>query len=167
MSTLVPWGGGRGAYDPFALEAWDPFAGFGNWMWDTGRRGVGDDTTALARTNVDWRETENSHIFTAEIPGVAYSTWMTGVRKEEVKVEVEEGNILRISGERTKAEEEDVGDTWHRVERRRGRFMRRFRLPDNANMDEIKCSLENGVLTVAVPKKGQQVAPNVRAIDVS
>ncbi|URE37847.1 hypothetical protein MUK42_03403 [Musa troglodytarum] len=91
---------------------------------------------------------------------------MTGVRKEEVKVEVEEGNVLRISGERTKAEE-DVGDTWHRVERRRGRFMRRFRLPDNANMDEIKCSLENGVLTAAVPKRGQRLARNVRAIDIS
>ncbi|URE37848.1 hypothetical protein MUK42_03403 [Musa troglodytarum] len=126
-------------------------------MWDTGRGGGGDDATALARTNVDWRETENSHIFTAEIPGV---------RKEEVKVEVEEGNVLRISGERTKAEE-DVGDTWHRVERRRGRFMRRFRLPDNANMDEIKCSLENGVLTAAVPKRGQRLARNVRAIDIS
>ncbi|URE37846.1 hypothetical protein MUK42_03403 [Musa troglodytarum] len=82
---------------------------------------------------------------------------MTGVRKEEVKVEVEEGNVLRISGERTK----------HRVERRRGRFMRRFRLPDNANMDEIKCSLENGVLTAAVPKRGQRLARNVRAIDIS
>lgn len=89
-----------------------------------------------------------------------------GVRKEEVKVEVEDGSILRISGERTK-EGEQKGDTWHRAERRRGRFMRRFRLPDNASMDEVKCSLENGVLTVVVPKAEKSSASNVRSIDIS
>lgn len=28
-----------------------------------------DDAAAVARTNVDWRETDKEHIFTAEIPG--------------------------------------------------------------------------------------------------
>lgn len=65
---------------------------------------------------------------------------MAGVRKEDVKVHVEDGNILEISGERTDEEEEDKSDTWHRVERRRGRFTRRFRLLENANLDGIKCS---------------------------
>ncbi|WOK91604.1 16.9 kDa class I heat shock protein 1 [Canna indica] len=150
MSSPIPWGGGRGVFDPFSQDVWDPLAGFGSLSaWDVGRRDGGDGTTTLARTNVDWRETDNAHIFAAEIPGV---------RKEEVKVEVEEGNILRISGERSK-EQEDKGDTWHRVERRRGQFSRRFRLPENANMEDVKCTLENGVLTVAIPKKEQQAAP--------
>ena len=101
---------------------------------------------------------------------------MPGVRKEEVKVHVEDGNILEISGERTEEEEEeeeeeeDKSDTWHRVERRRGRFTRRFRLLENANLDgNIKCSLENGVLTVMVPKKetGQETRSNVRYIDIA
>lgn len=38
---------------------------------------------------------------------------MAGVRKEGVKVHVEDGNILEISGERTEEEEEDKSDTWH------------------------------------------------------
>lgn len=71
MSSLIPWSGSRGVFDPFSLDVWDPFAGFGNWVWDVGRwqEAAGDDTTAIARTNVDWRETANAHIFTAEIPG--------------------------------------------------------------------------------------------------
>ena len=90
-----------------------------------------------------------------------------GVRKEEMKVHVEDGNILQISRERSK-EEDDKNDRWHRVERRRGSFVRRFRLPENANLDDIKCSLENGVLTVAIPKTNVESSPrNVRYIDVA
>ena len=84
-----------------------------------------------------------------------------------MKVQVEDGNVLEISGERTK--EEDKGkDRWHRVERRRGRFRRRFRLPGDADMDKVKSSLEHGVLTVTVPKMAGAVGgPSVRAIDIS
>ncbi|XP_010937051.1 17.6 kDa class I heat shock protein [Elaeis guineensis] len=158
MSSLIPWVGGRGVFDPFSVDLWDPWS-TGNWLWDTsGRRTAGsDETSALARTNVDWRETATAHIFTADLPGV---------RKEEVKVEVEDGNVLRISGEKVK-EEEDKTDTWHRMERRRGSFTRRFRLPENANMDDIRCSLANGVLTVTVPKKEVATTRNVRAIEIA
>ena len=41
---------------------------------------------------------------------------MAGVEKE---VEVDDSNLLRISGEMTR-QEEDAEDMWHRVERRQG-----------------------------------------------
>ncbi|XP_035541802.1 class I heat shock protein-like [Juglans regia] len=92
---------------------------------------------------------------------------MAGVGKDNVKVQVEDSNILQISGERV-LEKEDKNDKWHRIERRRGSFVRRFRLPDNVNLNEITCKLENGVLTVQVPKKEpDQTAKNVRSIDVA
>lgn len=79
---------------------------------------------------------------------------------------VEDGNILQISGERTE-EEEDKNDKWHRIERRRGSFVRRFRLPENVKLDEIKWTLEHGVLTLTVPKKEtEQTHNNVKYIDV-
>lgn len=96
----------------------------------------------VLNTPTDWKETPDAHVFTADLPGL---------KKEEVKVEVEEGRVLQISGERT-VEKDDKNDTWHRVERCRGKFLRRFRLPENAKMDEVKASMENGVLVVTIPK---------------
>ncbi|KAL8481792.1 hypothetical protein ACS0TY_028078 [Phlomoides rotata] len=52
-------------------------------------------------------------VFTADVPGL---------KKEEVKVEVEEGNVLQISVERNR-EKEEKNDTWHRVERSSGKFL--------------------------------------------
>lgn len=90
---------------------------------------------------------------------------MPGLQKEEVKVEVEEGRVLQISGERCR-EQEEQNDRYHRVERSAGKFLRRFRLPENVKMDEVKACMENGVLTVTVPKV-EEKKPEVKAIDIS
>ena len=90
---------------------------------------------------------------------------LPGVKKEEVKVEVEEGRILQISGDR-RVEKEEKNDKWHRVERSSGKFMRRFRLPENVKVNEVKAAMENGVLTVTVPK-AEVKKPDVKAIDIS
>ena len=73
--------------------------------------------------------------------------------------------LLQISGERN-LEKEDKNDTWHRVERSSGKFMRRFRLPENVKVEQVKASMENGVLTVTVPKK-EVKKPDVKAIEIS
>ena len=85
--------------------------------------------------------------------------------KEEVKVEIEDGRVLQISGERSQ-EQEEKSDTWHRVERSSGRFWRSFRLPENAKVEEVKAAMENGVLTVTVPKE-EVKRPDVRPIQIS
>lgn len=81
MSSLGPWyggGGGRG-YDPwysspFSSDIWDPFSSgaIGDRDRDRNRNrgGGGDEIAALAHVNVDWHETDNAHIFTADIPGI-------------------------------------------------------------------------------------------------
>ena len=60
-------------------------------------------------------------------------------------------------------EKEEKKDTWHRVERSSGKFLRRFRLPENAKMDQ---TMENGVLTVTVPKV-EVKKPDVKSIEIS
>lgn len=100
------------------------------------------DARAVASTNVDWKETATEHIFKADLPGL---------KKEEIKVQVEDGRVLSISGQRSK-EEVQKSDTWHRVERSRGQFMRKFKLPDNANLDHVTAKVDDGVLTITVPK---------------
>ncbi|XP_074562122.1 16.9 kDa class I heat shock protein 2-like [Curcuma longa] len=146
-------------FDPFSLDVFDPFQGF---PFDAFRSlaerqpGFADETSAFANTRIDWKETPEAHVFQADLPGV---------KKEEVKVEVEEGRVLQISGERTK-EQEEKKDKWHRVERSSGKFLRRFRLPENAKVDQVNAKMENGVLTVTIPKE-EVKKPEVKSIEIS
>ncbi|CAH2049981.1 unnamed protein product [Thlaspi arvense] len=116
----------------------------------------GDENSAIVSARVDWRETSQAHVFKADLPGL---------RKEEVKVEIEDNRILQISGERH-AETEEKNDTWHRVERSSGKFVRRFRLTENAKMDQVKASMEHGVLTVTVPQE-EVKKPDVKVTQIS
>ncbi|XP_061343538.1 17.5 kDa class I heat shock protein-like isoform X2 [Gastrolobium bilobum] len=149
--SLIPsfLGTGRrtNIFDPFSLDVWDPFHDF---PFST------PTTAAIANTRIDWRETPEAHEFKADLPGL---------KKEEVKVEIEEDRVLQISGQRTK-EKEDKNETWHRVERNSGSFLRRFRLPENAKVDKVKASMENGVLTVIVPKE-EVKKPDVKPVQIT
>lgn len=158
--SLIPsiFGGRRtNVFDPFSLDVWDPFEGFLTPSSAVANAPTSSrEVSAIANARVDWRETPEAHVFKADMPGL---------KKEEVKVEVEDGNILQISGERNR-EKEEKNETWHRVERASGKFMRRFRLPENAKMEEVKACMENGVLTVTVPKLPEK-KPEVKSIDIS
>ncbi|KAL3611984.1 hypothetical protein D5086_003004 [Populus alba] len=44
-------------------------------------------------------------------------------------------------------------------------FLRRFRLPGNAKSDEVKASMENGVLVVTVPKQ-EVKKPEKKVIEI-
>lgn len=59
---------------------------------------------------------------------------------------------LSISGER-KIPEVETNAKYHRREREAGKFSRMIGLPDNINPDKVEASLENGILTVVIPKK--------------
>lgn len=155
MSIIPSFFGGRrsssSSFDPFSLDIWDPFKDFPISSADVARQ-----TSAMVNTRVDWKETPEAHVFKADLPGI---------KKEEVKVEIEDDSVLRISGERS-VEKEDKNDKWHRVERGSGMFTRRFRLPENAKLDQVKAAMENGVLTITVPK-AEVKKPDVKSIQIS
>jgi HSP20 family protein len=75
---------------------------------------------------------------------------LAGMRPEDVRVEIDD-NALTISGER-RQEEERKQDRYRSVEWRYGSFERTFPLPQGAKTDEVKATLEDGVLEVRVPK---------------
>ncbi|CAI9273649.1 unnamed protein product [Lactuca saligna] len=156
MSIIPSFFTGRRSniFDPFSLDIWDPFQGLSSALSNLPESSR--ETAAIANARIDWKETPEAHIFKADLPGL---------KKEEVKVEVEEGRVLQISGERSR-EHEEKNDKWHRVERSSGKFLRRFRLPESAKLEEVKASMENGVLTVTVPK-AEEKKPEVKSIDIS
>ena len=94
---------------------------------------------------VNEREDENAYIVEIDLPGV---------KKEDINVEVKD-NMLIVSGERKfKKEESDKG--YKRVESFFGKFERRFTLPADADPDKIEAKVEDGVLTIIIPKVEQK-----------
>ncbi|KAK9123811.1 hypothetical protein Sjap_013413 [Stephania japonica] len=140
MSIIPSFFGNRSLLNDFPV--WDPFSS--------------SDSNGIINAQIDWKETPDAHVIKADLPGL---------KKEEVKVELEEGRVLQISGER-KTEKEDKNEKWHRVERSHGKFLRRFRLPEDAKVDGVKAAMENGVLTVTIPK-AEVKKPEAKAIEIS
>ncbi|MED6142760.1 hypothetical protein PIB30_000320 [Stylosanthes scabra] len=99
-------------------------------------------------TQMDWKETRNSHVFEIDLPGF---------KKEDVKIELRQDGIIGIRAERKEEEEQEEEEkkklTWHCRERETSRvFSREFRLPENARVDDIKASMRDGVLSITVAK---------------
>lgn len=90
---------------------------------------------------VDVEESEKEYTIKAELPEV---------RKENVKVELEDGSI-RISGER-KLEKEEAGRRFHRIERNYGAFERSFTLPEGTERKNVSAEFKDGLLKVHLPK---------------
>ncbi|KAJ7561933.1 hypothetical protein O6H91_03G048100 [Diphasiastrum complanatum] len=97
----------------------------------------------MATTAVDVKELPNAYIFVADVPGM---------RNTDVKVQIENDSILKISGE-LKRENDSTSDIKYvRVERSAGKFMRKFNLPANARIDSVSAACQDGLLTIMVPK---------------
>lgn len=105
-----------------------------------------DESMTLAEwsPSVDIGETDKEFVVKAELPEV---------RKEDIRVNVDD-STLSISGER-KAEKEEKGVRYHRLERSYGRFERSFSLPDEADASKITSEYKEGILTVHLPKNPQ------------
>jgi HSP20 family protein len=104
---------------------------------------------------VDIAEDDKEYLIKVELPEV---------RKDDVKVTVESGT-LTISGER-KAEKEEKGRRFHRVERYFGRFERSFTIPDNTEADHVKAEFKDGVLRVHLAKS-EKARPKQIEVNVS
>jgi HSP20 family protein len=136
------------------LIKWDPFRELEdvssrlNRIFGRPLARTGQDNEMLATADwmpsVDISETDAAYLIKGEIPGV---------RKEDVKVTLQDG-ILTIQGER-KQEKEEKNKKFHRVECSYGNFVRSFRVPDDADESAAKAEFKDGMLNVTLPKSAK------------
>jgi len=136
-------------WDPWrqmrALLSWDPFREMAPFP-------AFDERAAAFAPAFDIKETKESYEFKADVPGI---------QDKDLEVTIT-GNRLTVAGKREE-EKEDRSDRYYAYERHFGTFSRSFTLPDGADPDKLRASLEHGVLTVAVPKK-PEVQPKKIAV---
>lgn len=102
-----------------------------------------EDYRSRQRLALNMSEDDENLIIEAPVPGMT---------EEDVNVEIE-GNRLTISGEyKREREEEDKARRWHTIERSYGRFYRTVQLPVEVDPDKAVAEIENGMLTVKLPK---------------
>lgn len=151
-----------------ALTRWNPFREMDDMQrrmsslfdWSPFRRSnlTNDEesiTVAEWAPLVDIAEDDKEYLIKVELPEV---------QKDDVKVTVESGT-LTISGER-RAEKEEKGRKFHRVERYYGRFERSFTIPDDAESDNVKAEFKDGVLRVHLAKS-EKARPKQIEVKVS
>ncbi|OWM86546.1 17.6 kDa class II heat shock protein-like [Punica granatum] len=120
------------------------------------------DAKAMAATPADVIEYPDSYVFIVDMPGI---------NPGEIKVQVENENVLVVSSERRHEREKDKDESkvdglkYVRMERRVGKFMRKFVLPENANVDAISAMCQDGVLRVTV-QKVKPPQPKAKTIEV-
>ena len=90
---------------------------------------------------VDISEDDNALYVEADI---------AGVKKEDIKVSMEDG-VLSITAERSQNEEEKKKG-YHRIERSWGSMSRSFTVGNNVDAGNIDAKYDNGVLKIVVPK---------------
>jgi len=106
---------------------------------------VGGGGTHRWTPAMDLLETDDHFVLRADLPGTS---------EEDVSIELED-NVLTVSGER-KAEHEDHGEGFVRVERASGAFSRSLTLPRGVDPEAVSAGFDRGVLEVRIPKPEQR-----------
>ena len=130
--------------------AYEPvFGGLDTLLNDLFRPAVAWEARAEALpVRIDVRETPESYVVSADLPGV---------KKEDIHVQIN-GNEVSITAETRREAEQKEGGKWLRSERFYGKSGRRFALP--AELDEAKSTAKftDGVLELTLAKKAVAAA---------
>lgn len=88
-----------------------------------------------------------------DVDNVIVRASLPGFRRDDIDIEVHDG-VLTIKAERSD-EEEMKGEKFFRKERRFGAVSRRVALPSMVDDKRAKATLQDGVLTLRLPKTEQ------------
>jgi len=131
--VLTPFDRARSSLSPLT-NMWDMFE-------ELDRMPLSLPSAKMGTMNIDVKESNNKYELVVDIPGVP---------KDDIQITTKKDQIV-ISADR-KAEKKEEGENFRRLERYSGHMSRTMTLPDNADVDHIDAKVENGVLTVTIPK---------------
>lgn len=143
----------RGAERGVVMKTWDPFRDLltiqdrMNKLFETVLTGPAPMDPEAESVGV-WRPVAEV-VETAD--GLEIACELAGLRRDQIDVRVD-GQYLVVQGERQRTE---GSADWNfvRLERPFGRFVRKFELPPGLDLDQVRASLEQGVLHISLPKK--------------
>ncbi|KAF4563723.1 hypothetical protein EYR36_002964 [Pleurotus pulmonarius] len=142
-------------YEPFAEfdrlfdEAFNTRAGVPSQR-QVSRQLAGAPNSNVQRPRMDLHEDAQRNAVTASFE-------LPGFKKEDVSIDVHNGR-LTVSAE-SSTSSENKADGYAVRERRFGKFSRTLQLPQGIKDEDIKASMQDGVLTVTFPKSLPEVAP--------
>ena len=103
---------------------------------------------------VDIRETEKAYVLAMELPGYDEDGITISIDGSSLSIasKQEEVRDANDSGTGSGASEKDEG-AWLLRERRVSAFSRSFKLPENANPEEVSAEFKNGILSMEIQKR--------------
>ncbi|UCH94892.1 MAG: Hsp20/alpha crystallin family protein [Candidatus Aminicenantes bacterium] len=122
---------------------------------------INDNFSSRISTHVDW-EPRTNIIEVGDV--VIIEVELPGVSKEDVSITLEDDNILIIRGVRRQPRlDESERVTYHMFEREFGSFYKRIVIDFPLDSSRINSVMENGVLTVKIPrKKAERISVEIK-----
>ncbi len=111
-----------------------------------------EQTEANKMMPMDVSEREKEFIIRANMPGI---------KKENIKISVSNNSELTIEGKQ-ESEKTEKNETVFRYERYKGNYRRSVSLPDVCDIEKVEAKLEDGVLTLFIPKKEPSPAKEIK-----
>ncbi len=142
-----------------SLVKYDPLFSVRQLQDDINRLFSGWSTNDTSGVTADWvpsvdiNEYDDKFRLFVDVPGVD---------PKDVEITLESG-VLTITGERfAQAEKADESIISRRSERGKGRFYRRFILPESVDADKVKATDRHGVLEISIPKQAKAMPRRIK-----
>jgi len=104
---------------------------------------------------VDVREKETAYTLDVELPGF---------EEKDIEILVDGSNLSVASKQEEEKKAQGDEGNWILRERRVNAFSRSFKLPENANPEEVTAVFKNGVLSLEIKKRNEAIK---RAISIN
>ena len=91
---------------------------------------------------------------------------LPGFKKDEIKVELENGYLTISATKGANNDEQDKKGKYIRRERYAGTMQRSFYVGDDVTQEDIKAKFENGILRLSIPKKDAKAVETKKTIAI-